>query len=166
MAEMQSASFYDQRWPALLAALPATLDLDETARASGALARRRAIGDAAALLRLALGYGPGGLSLRGAAAWATLAGLAWLSDVAVLKRLRGAADWLRQIAGAMLSARVDCRFAPACARRIHLVDATTICPPRTNRTMWRLHASYDPAEGCFTDLQLTDQSSREEFESF
>ena len=49
MAEMQSAYFDDQRWPALLAALPATLDLDETARASGALVRRRAIGDAAAL---------------------------------------------------------------------------------------------------------------------
>ena len=83
MAEMQSASLYDQRWPSLLAALPATLDLDETARASGALVRRRAIGDAAALLRLALSYGPGGLSLRGAAAWATLAGLACLSDVMV-----------------------------------------------------------------------------------
>ncbi len=55
--------FSDQHWPALLAALPATFDLNATARASGALVRRRAVGDAAALLRLALGYGPGGLSL-------------------------------------------------------------------------------------------------------
>src|ERR687894_103214 len=91
MAEMHSSSFYDQRWPSLLAALPATLNLDETARASGALVRRRAIGDAAVLLRLALSYGPGGLSLRGTAAWATLSGLASLSDVAVLKRPRGGA---------------------------------------------------------------------------
>ncbi len=49
---MQDASLYEQGWPALLAALPATFDLDETARASGALVRQRAIGDAAALLRL------------------------------------------------------------------------------------------------------------------
>jgi len=166
MAEMQSASLYDQRWPSLLAALPATLDLDETARASGALVRRRAIGDAAALLRLALSYGPGGLSLRGAAAWATLAGLACLSDVAVLKRLRRAADWLGQIAGAVLSARAGVGAVPACRRCIRVVDATTICPPRTNSTMWRLHTSYDPAQARFTDLQLTDQSSREDFERF
>jgi len=164
MAEMQRASFHDQRWPALLAALPAALDLDETARSSGALVRRRAIGDAAALLRLALGYGPGGLSLRGTAAWATLSGLASLSDVAVLKRLRGAADWLGQIAGAVLSARAGYAAAPEGSRRIRLVDATTICPPRTNSTMWRLHASYDPAQARFTDLQLTDQSSREDFD--
>lgn len=166
MAEMQSASFDDQRWPALLAALPATLDLDETARASGALVRRRAIGDAAALLRLALGYGPGGLSLRGTAAWATLSGLASLSDVAVLKRLRGAADWLGQIAGAVLTARAGFATAPERHGRIRLVDATTICPPRTNRTMWRLHASYDPEQARFTDLQLTDQSSGEDFGRF
>src|SRR4051794_4412006 len=128
MAEMQSASLYDQRWPWLLAALPATLDLDETARASGALVRRRAIGDAAALLRLALSYGPGGLSLRGAAAWATLAGLACLSDVAVLKRLRRAADWLWQIAGAVLSARAGGGAVPACPRGHPLVGGPNNCP--------------------------------------
>src|SRR5919206_4741838 len=105
MAEMQSASFHDQRWPALLAALPATLDLDETARASGALVRRRAISDAAVLLRLALGYGPGGLSLRGTAAWATLSGLASLSDVAVLKSPRGGGGWVREIGRALPSGR-------------------------------------------------------------
>src|SRR5918911_2089498 len=135
---MQSASLYDLRWPSLLAALPATFDLDETARASGALVRRRAIDDAATLLRLALSYGPGGLSLRGAAAWATLAGLACLSDVAVLKRLRGAADWLGQIAGAVLSARAGVGAVPACRRGIRVGGATTIFPPRTNSTMWRV----------------------------
>lgn len=161
---MQNALF-DQRWPALLAALPADFNLDETARASGALRRRRAIGDAAALLRLALGYGPGGLSLRGAAAWAELAGVASLSDVAVLKRLRGAGDWLSHIAGALLAARVAVdRTAPP--HRLRLIDATTICAPSFQRIMWRLHVGYDPIRPGFDDLQLTDQSSGEHLERF
>src|ERR687886_756680 len=46
------------------------------------------------LLRLALAYGPGGLSLRQAAAWAQAHGVAVLSDVALLKRLSRAAEWL------------------------------------------------------------------------
>ena len=64
--------------------------------------RRRGVGDAAALLRLALAYGPGGMSLRSAAAWAGLNEVAAISDVALLNRLRGSADWLGDIAGALL----------------------------------------------------------------
>ena len=45
------------------------------------------------------------MSLRGAAAWAELCGIGSLSDVAVLKRRRGAPDWLEHIVGAILSAR-------------------------------------------------------------
>src|SRR3546814_10387231 len=46
-----------------------------------------------ALLRLALSYVMG-LSLRSTAAWAELGAVARLSDVALLNRLRKAADWL------------------------------------------------------------------------
>ncbi|RJG41534.1 hypothetical protein D3Y55_30795 [Mesorhizobium sp. DCY119] len=62
------------------------VDLDATARSSGALLRRRVIQDEATLLRLALAYGPGGMSLRSAAAWAGLNDIANFSDVALLKR--------------------------------------------------------------------------------
>ncbi|TIM62195.1 MAG: hypothetical protein E5Y60_27700 [Mesorhizobium sp.] len=47
----------------------------------GALVRRRNVPDAATLLRLALAYGPGGMSLRSAAAWAGMNDVASLSDV-------------------------------------------------------------------------------------
>jgi hypothetical protein len=99
---MQPASSLDARWPDLIAAVSTVIDLDATARTSRALIRRRGIRSAAMLLRLALAYGPGGLSLRAAAAWAGASGLADLSDTAVMNRLRQAADWLGEIAGALL----------------------------------------------------------------
>src|SRR4051812_32286108 len=85
--QLASASL-DAQWPDLVAVVSAAIDLEATARASGALVRRRAIRSAEMLLRLALAYGPGGLSLRMAAAWAGVSGLADLSDTAVMKRLR------------------------------------------------------------------------------
>ena len=89
-----ASSSLDAQWPDLVAVVSAAIDLEATARACGALVRRRAIRSAEMLLRLALAYGPGGLSLRMAAAWAGISGLADLSDTAVMKRLRRAAPWL------------------------------------------------------------------------
>src|ERR687894_3739 len=80
-----ASSSLDAQWPDLVAVVSAAIDLEATARASGALVRRRAIRSAEMLLRLALAYGPGGLSLRSAAAWAGVHGLADLSDTAVKK---------------------------------------------------------------------------------
>src|ERR671917_1834326 len=121
---MQSASSLDARWPDLVAAVSAVIDLDATARASGALLRRRGIRSAATLLRLALAYGPGGLSLRAAAAWAGASGVADLSDTAVMKRLRRAAPWLGEVAGALLrrAAAVPPTPGPLPGRRLRIAD--------------------------------------------
>ncbi|WP_066776303.1 IS4 family transposase [Sphingomonas sp. CCH5-D11] len=143
--------------------MPASLDLEATAKSTGALRRRRAISDPASLLRLALGYGPGGLSLRGAAAWAELTGLASLSDVAILKRLRGAGDWLARIVGALLASRPRERKR---RHRLKLIDATTVCPPGTACALWRLHVQYDPARARFDAVQLTDERGGEHLERF
>ena len=109
---MQPASSVagEAQWSDLVAAVSAATDLEATARSSGALVRRWEIRSGEMLLRLALDYGPGGLSLRAAAAWAGFSGLANLSDAAVMKRLRRAAahsgargrvhrpDWLQATA--------------------------------------------------------------------
>ena len=63
-------------WPSLLARLRALVDLEGSARACGALRRRRGVADAGVLLRLALVYGGTKLSLRGTVAWAAAAGVA------------------------------------------------------------------------------------------
>jgi hypothetical protein len=113
--------------------------LEASARRSGALTRRRGVRSAASLLRLALGYGACGLSLRAAAAWAELAGVASLSDVALLNRLRGAADWLGEIVGALLSERLSETAAAAAGYRLRLVDATTLSQPGSRLPDWRVH---------------------------
>jgi hypothetical protein len=161
--QLASASL-EAQWPDLVAAVSAAIDLEATARSSGALVRRREIRSAEALLRLALAYGPGGLSLRTAAAWAGASGLADLSDTAVMNRLRGAADWLGEIAGALLrgAAAASAPAGPLPGRRLRIADSSMISGPG-GRSKWRLHAAYDPVAGRFTDLGLTDERGAEGF---
>ena len=161
-------SAVDPHWPALLARLSGTLDLDASARASGALRRRRAVADGATLLRLALAHGPGDLSLRSAAAWAGMAGVAALSDVALRKRLRSAADWLGQVAGALLcQALVGSSAAkPLTGKRLRVVDASSIISPGAAGTDWRLHTVYEPGDCRFTAFELTDVHGGEGFTRF
>ncbi len=87
-------NYSHDNWSAILAHIGKPEELDTSARNAGVLTRRREIRDAATLLRLGLAYGPGGgMSLREVTAWAQLHDVATLSDVALLKRLRNAADW-------------------------------------------------------------------------
>ena len=160
-----ASSSLDAQWPDLVAAVSAAIDLEATARTSGALVRRREIRSAEALLRLALAYGPGGLSLRMAAAWAGVSGLADLSDTAVMNRLRQAAGWLGEIAGALLrsgAAAASAPPGPLPGRRLRIADGSMITGPG-GKPKWRLHAAYDPVAGRFTDLDLTDDRGAEGF---
>jgi hypothetical protein len=156
---MQIASALDSRWPEVVGAISEAIDLEATARSSGALIRRREIRTAEQLLRLALAYGPGGLSLRSAAAWAGIAGGADLSDTAVMKRIRNASGWLGEIAGALVSRADTLPLPPAGPlpdRRLRIVDGSVITRPGSTGADWRLHAVYEPAAGRFTGLELTD----------
>jgi hypothetical protein len=78
----------------LLARFPADLDLDRLALETKAIQRRREVVDGAALLRIALARGPGGLSLRQTAAWASMLGIAELSNPGVKYRLNQATEFL------------------------------------------------------------------------
>ena len=164
---MHTASAVDPHWPTLLQRLSGVVDLDASARASGALRRRRAVADGATLLRLALAHGPGGLSLRSAAAWAGVSGVASLSDVALRKRLRGAADWLGMVAGALLRRVAVGPFAALLAgRHLRIVDASSIGAPGAVGTDWRVHAEYDPGDGRFIGFELTGIRGAEGFARF
>jgi hypothetical protein len=78
----------------VLARLEEHADLEASAREYGALRRVRAVRSGAQLMRLVLVYVLSGLSLSGTAAWAEASGEVSLSDVALLKRLRGCGPWL------------------------------------------------------------------------
>jgi hypothetical protein len=85
--------------------LPPDLDLDALAISSGALKRRREVGDGTTLLRLAMARGPGGLSLNQTATWAAMQGLARLSDPAVKYRLDQAVPFLKALLEQQLAER-------------------------------------------------------------
>jgi hypothetical protein len=75
-----SASNLTDQFGEVLGRLPKELDLDGLAHQTGALRRGREIRKGADLLRLCLARGPGGLSLRETAAWASWVGMADISN--------------------------------------------------------------------------------------
>ena len=154
----------DDGWCGLLARVGTRDGLDASARASGALTRRRGVRDGASLLRLGFGYGPCGMSLREAAAWAQMQGIAEVSDVALLKRLRGAADWFGSLAGQALAGRAQA--GDIGSRPLRLVDGTVLTAPGSQGADWRLHMGYDPVGCRFTDFELTDGNGAERLERF
>jgi hypothetical protein len=162
---MEAAQPDSPAFAAVAARLPASLDLDELARAHGALVRRRRIKSGRDLLHLALAYGGGALSLRGTAAWAEVSGLAQLSDVAVLERLRGSGEFLRAVVGAILAERREAALPRGPARRVRIIDATTISGPGASAE-WRLHVDYELAAQRLVGVELSEGRASESFARF
>jgi hypothetical protein len=127
--------------------------LEKSAREHKALRRRRGVRDASTLLRLSLMYGPGGQSLRSTATLASAGGLADLSDVALLQRLRRAGDWLERLCQEQF-ARIARTLAPrVAARPIRLIDGSRIEGP--GGTGWRSHLCFAPEEGRAVQATIT-----------
>lgn len=148
---MENKALLENEWQYVLNMMPP--DLEESAAAKLALRRRREIGSASDLLRLALAYGVCDMSLRQTAAWAELIGLGRLSDVAVLKRLKGASEWLGHLILRWLQQRgLTTRVPPVPVR---IVDASVICRPGSTGTDWRLHLGLDLASQRISTVELT-----------
>jgi hypothetical protein len=117
-------SLLDKDWDVTVAKLGGTASLAASARETKAFQRDgRAIADATSLLRLVLAYCLGQHGLRLTAAWAAVVGIADISNVGLLKRLRRCEGWLQRLVGERLA-----EAAPQAARGrlIRVVDATTV----------------------------------------
>jgi hypothetical protein len=158
---MRAQESLERQWPYLLSFLPSEEVLEATAKSYGAIQRLRAVDRASTLLRLALVYGFCGFSLRQTAAWAEATEVASLSDVALLKRFRKAPDWLGHLLAVKLTERVT--PIPAKARRLRLIDATTVCAPGSKGTDWRVHLDFDPGALAISEIQLTQVEGGESF---
>jgi hypothetical protein len=128
-----------EEWGVLTRFLPE--GWQELARTTGALQRARQVRSADVLLRLAFLYAASGLSLQQAAARATAAGLARISSVGLMKRMRSAGPWLRAIAASLFaeSARMPSLEGVPADRRLRIVDATHVKVSGSSGTDWRLH---------------------------
>ena len=159
---MAYESLVIEGFEAMISRLGGRAYIEKSARETRAFLRARSIEDAAVLLRLILAYCLGGKGLRLTAAWAASLGVADISNVALLYRLRQCGDWFSVLASAALSAA--CPKA-AQGRTVRIVDATAV--PKAGRKakisngLWRLHCAFDlPAER-FSHFKLTDESEGE-----
>ncbi|HYZ22955.1 MAG TPA: transposase [Rhodopila sp.] len=158
---MQTLSMTCEAWQDVLGRLPPELDLDALAMSSGALKRRREVGDGAMLLRLAMARGPGGLSLRQTAAWAAMQGLARLSDPAVKYRLDHAVPFLKAVLEQQLAERAGSVALCWPGRSLCIVDGTHLQQPGSRGSDWLIHAGFDLGRGGFSHLELTDKHGAE-----
>lgn len=155
-----------REWDILTGLLP--VGWREMAMTTGALRRARQVRDPGTLLLLILLHVAAGLSLRQASARAKRAGVASISDVALLKRLRGARKWLHALAAALFAdhpSRPTLRGV-ARGRRVRVVDATTVSEPGSTGTDWRIHYSLElPSLEC-DFFEVTDPSGGESYTRF
>jgi Transposase DDE domain len=145
---MKRASLLNQDWCHVVDRLGGAKTIEASARATQAFRRARGLPGAVALLRLVLAYCLRQGGLRSTAAWASGIGLADISNVAVLNRLRGCGDWLAALVGWLLAAQ-----APVASRGrlVRLIDATAVpkagAAARRGNGVWRVHSAFDlPAE--------------------
>jgi hypothetical protein len=154
-----------QDWQLIVDRLGGAAAIESSARQAKAFLRRRMIGNAVDLLRLILAYCWGSGGLRSTAAWAAAAGLAEISNVGLLQRLRRSGDWLGVLVGRALASG-----APPAGRGrlIRLIDATAVpqtgLAARQHNGVWRIHSAFDlPAER-FGWFVLSDQHGGEQLD--
>src|SRR6266849_5127614 len=142
-------------WEILLGLFPP--EWRQLGRSSRAVRRLRGFPSLEALLRTLLLHVGCGWSLRETAVQAKLAGIANVSDVTLLNRLRDAEDWLRQLCqrlwkdnGVDLQPRLQ-------GRNVRLLDATVVREPGRTGSQWRIHYSLRlPTLECdYFDLTAT-----------
>ena len=139
--------------------------MEGTAKETKAFQRKREITCAKDLLRLILFYVSSDWSLRLVGAWALLTGIGYLSDVAVLKRLRNSKNWIGKLVTTIMQKRVSIlKSMPGV--RLRVIDATTISIPGSQGTDWRVHLSFDLGNLCLDGVEITDKHGGESLARF
>lgn len=141
-------------WPVLLSFFPN--NWVEMASTTDALKGLRKDKDAENYLRTLLIHVGCGYSMRETVARAKLAGLADISDVAFLGRLRKAKDWLHSLCVALfeekgVASNMDGDF------KVRLFDASIVREPGKTGSQWRIHYSVKiPSLTCdFFKISMT-----------
>src|SRR5712692_10327117 len=143
----------EKNWRTLLSFFPT--DWEGLAGETKANARLRGFRSVEVLMRTLLLHVARGYSLRETVVRAKLAGLANVSDVALLKRLRSAEGWFQTLCVTLLQEQgvvvpqADKHLA------IRLVDSTTIKEPGKTGSLWRVHYSFRVPEFCCDSFTLT-----------
>lgn len=127
----------------------------------GAIRRQlRGFEDEGALLRVLMIHLADGCSLRETAVRASAGGLAAVSDVALLKRLRACGAWfewmVRELAREMAMPLGAQDVLPG--RRVRLMDGSSVCEPGATGSTWRLHYALNLSTLCCEEVHVSEAS--------
>ena len=153
----------DEEWSVIAQFLPA--GWQELARSTGALQRARQVSSPDVLLRLAFLYAASGLSLQQAATRATVTGLARISDVGLMKRVRNSESWLQALVAGVFEERMRksaLEGLPA-GRQFRIVDATHVKVSGSSGTDFRLHYVLRLPSLTCDFAEVTDSSGGETY---
>ena len=139
-------------------------DWQSLASQTGALKGLRKFKSPDSLLRVLMMHVGSGYSLRETVVRAREAGLADLSDVALMKRLRKSSEWLRLLCVRLYEERSIA--VPAVGSEFRAFDATNVKEPGKTGSLWRIHYSLRlPSLAC-DYFKLTPTSGADNGESF
>ena len=155
-----------QDWGVVTQMLPAQWEAKATEL--GAVRRLRGFESVGSLLRVLLIHLADGCSLRETAVRASAGGLANVSDVALLKRLRGCGAWFQWMAQEMAAgmALPPATDALLPGRRVRLVDGSSVCEPGATGSTWRLHYALDLRTLKCDEVHVTEASVGESLTRF
>ncbi len=134
------------------------------AKELGALRRCRKVNDAGTLLRVLLIHLAEGCSLRETSARVRRGGIADLSDVAIMDRLRQAGDWFCWINEQLVSMWIPRQPGAVFGDRwnVRLVDGTRVKEPGPTGSSWCVHYSIDlPSLRC-REMKVLDKHGNAE----
>lgn len=155
------ATIPDDEWKVIAQMLPE--GWEAAARDCGAFRRARYLTEPRSLLRLLLFHAVNGTGLRETVAQAKASGLADMSQVALLKRLRSSGDWLAWIAQGLAQRLAGPLRLPS-ELRPRAVDSTTVQGPGSRGIDWRIHYVMDLLSLNCAGFELTDVHGGERLE--
>jgi hypothetical protein len=126
----------DEDWQVLTSLFPE--GWDRQAKETGAMERQRGITSAETLLRLFLLHIARGYSLRETSVRAEEAGLATISDVGLLKRLRRSEEWLHWLCTQLVAENGVQMPRQRGQGVVRIVDGTIIREPGKTGSQWRI----------------------------
>jgi len=140
MAAMEDAALpLDENWKILVSLFPK--DWVAQAWETGAVERLRGFGDESALMRTLLLHVGRGYSLRETVVRAKASGVAEVSDVALMKRLRKSEEWLRSLCVSLLQENGADLAESENGINLRAFDATVVTEPGKTGSQWRIHYS-------------------------
>jgi hypothetical protein len=157
----------ERDWKAMISFLPE--GWQEKAKELGGLSRNRKFMTAETLLRVLLIHIGFGHSLRVTSALSKESGLANVSDVALLKRLRACGDWFLWMARGIMekwSLPHDTQAIANKGYNYRLVDGTTVEEPGATGTTWKIHYSLSLENLQCTEVTVTSPKTAEGFSNF